>query len=65
MELHSRHVGNDAVLKGTFKPYLTTNAAAPLFQTILEEGVGGEMNANLCAGAIWTWREGVSCCCTH
>lgn len=61
MELRrSRHVGNDAVLKGTFKPYLTTNAAAPLFQKILER----KMNANLCAGAIWTWREGVSCC-TH
>lgn len=29
MDLHTRHVGNDAVLKGTFKPYLTTNAAAP------------------------------------
>lgn len=37
MDLHTRHVGNDAVLKGSFKPYLTTNAAAPLFQKILEE----------------------------
>lgn len=37
MDLHTRHVGNDAVLKGGFKPYLTTNAAAPLFQKILEE----------------------------
>lgn len=37
MDLHSRHVGNDAVLKGSFKPYLTTNAAAPLFLKILEE----------------------------
>lgn len=37
MDLHTRHVGNDAVLKGSFKPYLTTNAAAPLFQKILKE----------------------------
>lgn len=63
MDLHTRHVGNDAVLKGSFKPYLTTNAAVPpLFQKILKEGGGGKMNANLCAGAIWTRREGVSCC---
>lgn len=42
MDLHTRHVGNDAVLKGTFKPYLTTNAAVPpLFQKILKEGGGG------------------------
>lgn len=64
MDLHTRHVGNDAVLKGSFKPYLTTNAAVPpLFQKILKAGGGGKMNANLCAGAIWTRREGVSCCC--
>lgn len=37
MDLHTRHVGNDAVLKGSFKPYLTTNAAVPLFQKILKE----------------------------
>lgn len=54
MDLHTRHVGNDAVLKGTFKPYLTTNAAAPA----ISEDIRGKMNANLCAGAIWTWREG-------
>lgn len=52
MELHSRHVGNDAVLKGTFKPYLTTNAAAPLFQTILEEGGGGNECKSVCRGHL-------------
>lgn len=33
----SHRVGNDPVLKRSFKPYLTTNAAAPLFWKILGE----------------------------
>lgn len=44
------HVGNDPRhKKRSFKPYLTTNAAAPLFWTIL-----GENECKSVLGAIWT-----------
>lgn len=47
------HVGNDRVIKKmSFKPYLTTNAAAPLFWTIL-----GENECKSVLGAIWTGIE--------